>query len=242
MPGTMRKHDCWIGGNDMANFDKFAKEILADPAARKGYERHQASVLAGELVRQWRKRAGMTQAQLAEAIHSSQEAISKIESAAGSRGPHIGTLAIIADACGLEFQIGAVETVEAVAETANAVPENQVTVAFADDRDDSSAEELTKLADQLAPQIPSERRPQIVNVLGPAGPLAELVIPAITAPMSALLVNALAHWIRGVGRPVRVRSEMNITEFEGTSTDRIVEDLESILRTESADKDTATQA
>jgi len=226
----------------MASFDKFAQEILADPVARKGYERHQASVLAGGLVRQWRKRAGMTQAQLAEAIHSSQEAISKIESAAGSRGPHIGTLAIIADACGLEFQVGAVEPVDVDAEAAEAVPENQVTIAFADDRDESSIEELTKLANHIAPQITAEHRPQLVNFRSTRGSFAELVIPAITAQMSTVLVKVLADWIRGVGRPVRVRSEMNITEFEGTNTDRIVRDLECILRTEAADKPTVGQA
>lgn len=119
----------------MANYEKFKQELLADPSAKKGHERHQAAVLAGELVREWRKSAGMTQAQLAAEIGTSQEAISKIESAAGSRGPHIGTLAMIAEACGLVFEIGAVKRdVDLVVPASSSpAPETRVSVHFAEE-------------------------------------------------------------------------------------------------------------
>lgn len=214
----------------MASYEKFRKELFADPSARKGYERHRASVMAGELVREWRKSAGLTQAVLAEKISTSQEAISKIESAAGSRGPHIGTLVAIADACGLDFKVVTVERESAAPAAVTETPGNQISVSFADDADTSADEELQNLRDQISRHFEAKSQPRLEHVHLMGAVLPELVIPSITPAVSAILREEIIKWIRQRKRPVKIKSELSVIEQQNTHIKVIFDHLSSILR------------
>jgi ribosome-binding protein aMBF1 (putative translation factor) len=77
----------------------FVKRLLADPETRILYEIERAKTELALVVRGARKRAGLTQAQLAERIHTSQSVISRLESGGDLRTPTLGLLAKIAEAC-----------------------------------------------------------------------------------------------------------------------------------------------
>lgn len=58
---------------------------------------------AADLVREARRRAGLTQAQLAERLATTQSTIARLE--AGGRDPSFGTLENVIRACGLDMSI-----------------------------------------------------------------------------------------------------------------------------------------
>ena len=60
------------------------------------------------LIREVRKRAGLTQTQLAERIGTTQSAIARIETGNGS--PTLARLSEIAEACGFDIQVHVVAT------------------------------------------------------------------------------------------------------------------------------------
>jgi transcriptional regulator with XRE-family HTH domain len=59
------------------------------------------------LVREMRKRAGLTQAQLAERTGTTQSAVARLERGQGS--PTLERLSTIAEACGLDLQVHLVD-------------------------------------------------------------------------------------------------------------------------------------
>jgi transcriptional regulator with XRE-family HTH domain len=65
------------------------------------------AVRGNHLVREVRKRAGLTQAQLAERTGTTQSAIARLERGQGR--PTLERLSRIAEACGLELQVRIVE-------------------------------------------------------------------------------------------------------------------------------------
>lgn len=72
------------------------EEALGDPEVRAAYEKRRLSYELGQQVRTLRERAGLTQGELAERIHSTQGTIARME--AGGREPAVSTLARIAAA------------------------------------------------------------------------------------------------------------------------------------------------
>jgi transcriptional regulator with XRE-family HTH domain len=72
------------------------EEALRDPEVRAAYEKRRLAYELGRQVRRLRERAGLTQEELAERIHSTQGTIARLE--AGGREPAVSTLARIAAA------------------------------------------------------------------------------------------------------------------------------------------------
>ena len=72
------------------------EEALRDPEVRAAYEKRRLAFELGQQVRTMRERAGLTQEELADRIHSTQGTIARLE--AGGREPAVSTLARIAAA------------------------------------------------------------------------------------------------------------------------------------------------
>lgn len=84
-------------------FDDFKTRLLADPAVRAEYDALAPEFeISGELLRA-RMRAGLSQAELAARMGTSQSAIARLES--GQTLPSTKTLLRFAQATGSRFQI-----------------------------------------------------------------------------------------------------------------------------------------
>ncbi|HAM35981.1 MAG TPA: XRE family transcriptional regulator [Elusimicrobia bacterium] len=81
----------------------FLREELKDPAIRRFYHEARAEWLAAQAVMKARAAAHLTQAQLARRIHTSQQAISRIE--AGEQNTTVEILQKIGRALGMELRI-----------------------------------------------------------------------------------------------------------------------------------------
>lgn len=79
--------------------------LAADVRFREGYVVQKCRLRVAGVLRNVRKKSGLTQRQLAELIGSTQETISRLESCKGSANPTVETLSKIADACGEKFQL-----------------------------------------------------------------------------------------------------------------------------------------
>lgn len=76
---------------------------LQDPAFRAAYDAlEQEFAIAGQMI-EARARAGLTQAQLAERMHTSQSAIARLES--GRSKPSVATLEKVAAATGSKLRM-----------------------------------------------------------------------------------------------------------------------------------------
>ncbi len=108
----------------MAHFNELKEKLDRRPAVQAVAARQKAVIATGRMVYEWRKAKGLSQAELAAAIGTKQESISRIERGLGQDGPKLTTLAAIAKACDQRFIIsgGAIDDVtpfdEADAETA----------------------------------------------------------------------------------------------------------------------------
>ena len=74
----------------MKKYELFKKKLLADPVVAKEYEAHRAEFEVAEALIRARISAKMTQKDVAEAMHTSQAAIARLES-----GHHLPTLQTI---------------------------------------------------------------------------------------------------------------------------------------------------
>lgn len=72
------------------SFDEFKKILLSDPEVAKEYEAQRAEFEIARALIKARVKAKMTQAQVAEAMHTSQSQIAKMES--GSRMPSVSSM------------------------------------------------------------------------------------------------------------------------------------------------------
>lgn len=70
-----------------------------NPALLEAYDMSPAAVRAGAMVRSMRKKASLTQKQLAEVLGVTQERISNIERGVGKQGPTFDVMNTIAMAC-----------------------------------------------------------------------------------------------------------------------------------------------
>jgi HTH-type transcriptional regulator / antitoxin HipB len=75
----------------------------ASPERARGYQKAKAALEWGEQVREEREAAGLTQAELAAAVGTSQPAIARLE--AGGVSPTLDTLSRVAEALGLELVV-----------------------------------------------------------------------------------------------------------------------------------------
>ena len=88
----------------MDDLDKHIKERKKrDPKFAKGFEEGYLDFKIGELIKQARKEAGVTQKQLAEKLNTKTEAISRLENHA--QDVKISTLSKIAQALGKNFNL-----------------------------------------------------------------------------------------------------------------------------------------
>ncbi|MCX5797641.1 MAG: helix-turn-helix transcriptional regulator [Elusimicrobia bacterium] len=81
----------------------FLREELQDPEIRCHYEEVRAEWLAARAVIRARTAAGLTQAELARKVHTSQQSISRIE--AGGQNTSVAILRKIGQALGMELHI-----------------------------------------------------------------------------------------------------------------------------------------
>lgn len=87
----------------MTTFDALKKQMLANPKVRERYDAlEQEFAVARELI-QARNRAGLSQAQVAKRMGTTQSAIARLES--GRRSPSMRTLARFAEATGTRAEI-----------------------------------------------------------------------------------------------------------------------------------------
>ena len=85
------------------DWDAIKRERKASIARRGGYRRAKAAYEIAERVRHARERRGLTQAELAARIGSTQPALARLE--AGGVTPNLDTLHRIAEALGLELVV-----------------------------------------------------------------------------------------------------------------------------------------
>ena len=85
--------------------DSFFESLIKDPEIRIHYEEERAKTEIAATVCAARKRAGLTQAQLAKRIGSTQSVIARLESGEDSRSPTLPLLARIAAACNGALEI-----------------------------------------------------------------------------------------------------------------------------------------
>ena len=90
----------------MSSFKGAVEELLQDPGLREAYDRQAAIIHIAQLIRAWRKSAGLTQTELAKRIHTKQTVISRLESSENDKMPNIETLAEIAHACNMRLVLG----------------------------------------------------------------------------------------------------------------------------------------
>lgn len=92
-----------------ANFkmaQTFFDKMLRDPEIRMHYEEEKAKSRIAQAVRAARTRAGLTQAELAQKIKTTQSVIARLESGTDKRTPSLDLLARIASACDAELELG----------------------------------------------------------------------------------------------------------------------------------------
>lgn len=86
---------------DRRSWSEVKASRAKSPARARGYHAAKSAFEWGERVRTEREAAGLTQAELADAIGTSQPAIARLE--AGGVNPSLDTLARVAQALGLEL-------------------------------------------------------------------------------------------------------------------------------------------
>lgn len=86
-------------------FEDWVNEQLKDPEFRKHYEREKRAVMIAYEVAKLRHRLGLSQAELARRVGTTQQVISRLESGAYT-GYTLKTLERLARATGTELAIG----------------------------------------------------------------------------------------------------------------------------------------
>lgn len=86
--------------------DSFFESLLKDDEIRMLYEEERAKTQFAIAVREARKRANLTQAQLAKRVKTTQSVIARLESGTDTRVPSLPLLARIAAACDGVLEVG----------------------------------------------------------------------------------------------------------------------------------------
>jgi predicted transcriptional regulator len=88
-----------------SSFKKFKEKVLAKPAVKQAYEELDEEFAFLAEVLKARQKAGLTQAEVAEKIGTTQSAIARLESISGTHSPSVNTLQKYAKALGYRLQI-----------------------------------------------------------------------------------------------------------------------------------------
>ena len=86
--------------------DAFFEHSLKDPEIRLHYEEERAKSAIAAAVKAARVRAGLTQAELAKKIGTTQSVIARLEGTGDQREPSLSLLARIAAACHGKLEFG----------------------------------------------------------------------------------------------------------------------------------------
>lgn len=89
-----------------AALDSLRQRGMRVKAFAEGYAARDAIVNAGQMVRNMRVGANLTQSELAKQAGMSQPEISRIEAGVGKHGPSVETLDRLAEACGMGLVMG----------------------------------------------------------------------------------------------------------------------------------------
>ncbi len=84
----------------------FFDKLLRDPEVRIKFEEERIKSEISMLVKTARKKAELTQAELARRVGTSQSVIARLESGSDSRTPSLSLLARIASSCSASFEFG----------------------------------------------------------------------------------------------------------------------------------------
>ena len=87
--------------------EQLRASVMNDPEGRAEYEAFSAQLDLADKMRKLRKKAGLTQDDIAEKMHTSKPAVARLEAAGGKgrHSPSIGTLARYASALGYRLEI-----------------------------------------------------------------------------------------------------------------------------------------
>lgn len=88
-----------------SRFDRFKARAIARPGVRDEYESLSEEFELLDEILKARKEAGVTQAELAERIGTTQSAVARMETAIGKHSPTIATLRRYAAALGYRVQV-----------------------------------------------------------------------------------------------------------------------------------------
>ncbi|BAZ93777.1 transcription regulator [Thiohalobacter thiocyanaticus] len=91
----------------MSKIDSAINQLIQEPEAKEAFDEQAAIIRVAQMVREWRKAAQITQTELAERVHTTQTAISRLESSDNESLPNLGTLIEIAHACDQRLLLGA---------------------------------------------------------------------------------------------------------------------------------------
>jgi len=94
----------------MKTFKQMGQEWMKDPEFRKEYDALEDEFQYYDELLKARKRAGMTQEQIAEKMGTKREAVTRIEPLRGRTSPSMKTLKKYAEAVGCKLQIKLVPT------------------------------------------------------------------------------------------------------------------------------------
>lgn len=90
----------------MSRFDELKAKIERHPAVQEAAPRQHAVLATARMIYNWRRAAGLSQLELANAIGEKKESIRRIERGTSEDGPKLSTLSAIAEACGHRLVIG----------------------------------------------------------------------------------------------------------------------------------------
>lgn len=93
----------------MLTHERFKARMLADPEVRAEYERLTPEMELLDILLKARKKAGLTQAQVAERMGTKASAVTRLEGAlaSGRHSPSIATVRKYLAACGKRMVVGA---------------------------------------------------------------------------------------------------------------------------------------
>ena len=86
------------------NNKTYADKLLKDEKFKNSFEQEYKNLIISEKIAQLRRKANLTQDQLARKVHTTKSAISRYENN-GYRGYSVSLLRKIASACGAELRI-----------------------------------------------------------------------------------------------------------------------------------------
>lgn len=84
----------------LLTFEEVSSSVMANPKMRAAVIEQRAVLATSRLIRETREEAGLSQSELALRLGVTQARVSSLESGCGKKGPSIGLLARIAEACG----------------------------------------------------------------------------------------------------------------------------------------------